>query len=179
MTASGVAVIESRAADAPMWPGDWPWAIPVFALVGEKGKAADSMAVRADRIERIAQEIARIVGRVDLAVIEAGSFGSKKVSRSLADERAALRLRVVGLLKCPVALVAPSTLKLYATGNGSADKGSVVDSTLALYELPSRDDNLIDAFVLARMGVRRLGQPVEPEAEEHQLRAMRTPKWEA
>ena len=179
MTASGVAVIESRASDPPMWAGDLPWAIPVFALVGEKGKASDPARVRAERVEAIAQEIARITGKVDLAVIENGSFGSQRAARNLADERTALRVRVIGLLDCPIALVAPTTLKLYATGDGKAEKRSVVDSTLALYELPSRDDNLIDAFVLARMGVRRLGQPIEPEAEEHHLRAMRTPKWEA
>jgi hypothetical protein len=178
MTASGVCVIESRTAE-PLWAEDDAWAVPVLSIIGEAGKASDSARVRAKRAEKLAQAIAARAGRLDLAVFEGGSFGSKRFARNLADERTAMRIRLIGLMDCPVAVVQPSTLKLYATGDGHASKESVVEDTLASYELPSRDDNLIDAFVLARMGARRLGQPIEAQTEEHQLRAMRTPKWEA
>lgn len=177
MTASGVAVIQSTGPGEVTLDGR-RWALPVLELAGESGHAADQLRVRAQRVERLAGMIVRKIGRCDLAVFEGGSFASARSSRALSDERAALRLRIVGLLDCPVGIVAPGTLKVFVAGNGRAGKKEMVDSTLASYELGTRDDNLIDAFGLARMGAMHLGHPIEEPTEDHR-RAIAAVKWES
>lgn len=59
----------------------------------------------------------------------------------------------------PYALVIPSTLKKYATGNGGASKS---DMRMALYQragLDIRDDNQADAAWLRAAGLDHLGEP--------------------
>lgn len=122
--------------------------------------------------------------RPDLIVIEGASFGS---SGGQAQERAWLRGSVyieLYSIGVPFIEVTPSTLKLYATGNGHASKTHVVQSVRRHYgehfDIPLRKtdgrEDVADAITLAVMGARSVGHPID---EEHptRTRAMRAPKW--
>ena len=85
------------------------------------------------------------------------------------------------LLDCsvPYALVTPSGLKKYATGNGNANKS---DMRMALYKhtgLDLRDDNEVDAWWLRAMGLDHLGFPLVklPQAQRAMLDKVTWPEF--
>lgn len=87
----------------------------------------------------------------------------------------------------PYVDVAPSTVKLWATGSGSqrgatkVTKAPVVEAILATYGsyllINPRDNNQTDAVALLTMGLAAYGQPLtEPPSLNHR-KALKTPKW--
>lgn len=120
----------------------------------------------------------------DLVVVEGASFGS---TGGQAQERAWLRgavyLHLYGI-GIDVIEVTPSTLKLYATGNGRASKTHVVQSVRHHYgthfDIPLRKsdgrEDVADAIALAAMAARSIGHPIDPD-HPTRTRAMRAPKW--
>lgn len=67
----------------------------------------------------------------------------------------------------PYRLVAPATLKTYATGKGNATKP---DLRMALYQrtgIDLRDDNQVDAWWLRALGLDLLGEPVVELPQTH------------
>lgn len=115
----------------------------------------------------------------DLAVIEGPAY-----SRALGvghHEAAGLWWQVVCTLRSaeiPVAVVAPTALKKYATGKGNATKP---DMRMALYkraELDLKDDNQVDAYWLRAMGLDHFGcAPVWlPLAQRDALDKVRWPE---
>lgn len=150
-----------------------------------------SLSVRACRIEDVRDDVLDEVapgyrdgGAVwpDLVVLEGRSYGSNKPG---ADELAGLRWALlVALAGVPVVEVAPKTLKLYAVGDGNAPKTQVVQAVARhygdLFTLPLRkadgQEDVADAAVLAAMGARAVGHPVDLD-HPTRLRAMRSPKW--
>lgn len=122
--------------------------------------------------------------RPDLIAIEGASFGS---TTGQAQERAWLRgavyleLYAIGV---PFVEVAPTSLKLYATGNGRASKTDVVQSVRRHYgehfDIPLREadgrEDVADAIALAAMGARAIGHPIDAD-HPTRTRAMRAPKW--
>lgn len=84
----------------------------------------------------------------------------------------------------PFVEVNPSTLKLYATGNGRAEKTLVVQAIRRHYgdrfDIPLRKvdgrEDVADAIALVAMAARSIGRPID---EDHptRLRAVRTPRW--
>ncbi len=74
--------------------------------------------------------------------------------------------------------VSTTTLKRYATGKGSGRKAGVLASMP--YMFPGHfidDDNLADAAVLAAMGARQLGHPVEPSSHRVSIAALEAVAW--
>ena len=124
------------------------------------------------------------VQRPHLIVVEGASFGS---TTGQAQERAWLRGAVyLGLYELGLECVevAPTSLKLYATGNGRASKTHVVQSVrqhygehfdIPLCKADGRED-VADAIALVAMGARSIGHPIDPDHPKR-TRAMRTPKW--
>lgn len=104
----------------------------------------------------------------DLAVIEAPAW-SKAMGKGH-EELSALRVMVrhrLWRLDVPYALVPPTTLKLYAAGNGRASKQEVAAALygrhgLDLQPVKVKDGryDMADAFALAAMGRDHVGQPV-------------------
>lgn len=97
---------------------------------------------------------------LDLSVIEGPAMGAKFTP--LADERAAVRWILIDqlLARGPVAVVAPKTRALLATGNGNADKAAVLAAVLM--DVPAAhvpDHNVADAVALAIAGAHALGMP--------------------
>lgn len=125
------------------------------------------------RLTEIRDCVGLAVGGVDLVVIE------DVVVRSPA---AAVIGMVHGAVRAALlewgiayAVIAPATLKKFATGKGNADKTAMA---LALYkrffglELP--DDNQVDAFWLRAAGLQMLGSPLVelPAAQVDALEAV-------
>lgn len=118
-------------------------------------------------------------GRVDLVVIE-GTFSRPGPSDYPLH---ALHGNVKQWLyrrQIPYANVAPSTLKVWATGGGDATKRDMVAGVLADYgrllNINPADDNQADAVGLLSMGLAAYNQPLADVPEE-QRRSLRVPSW--
>lgn len=153
--------------------------------VRSTGKASPPVATTAKRLHDLEDGIADVLQGydLDLAVIESPSFAS---TNGGAHERAHLWWAVarhLTIIRCvPVGTVAPMTLKVYATGNGKADKGDVIAAVRERYASAGEVNNdEADAVILAAMGSRRLGRPMVGEGvlSAKQLKAMETAKWPA
>jgi len=101
--------------------------------------------------------------------------------------RHALRWRVYAHLfrhDVHVVEVNPATLKLYATGDGRADKTAVVQAIRRHYgdrfDIPLRKadgrEDVADAIALVAMAARAVGHPIDLD-HPTRLRAVRTPQW--
>lgn len=119
----------------------------------------------------------------DLVVMEGPAFSS--ASNAGGEDLTGLRWLVLDALlvaDLTVVVVAPTTLKAYATGDGRASKAHVVAAVRKHYgdrfTLPTGHavEDVCDAIALAAMGARALGHPIDQLPEQH-TRAMRTPRW--
>jgi crossover junction endodeoxyribonuclease RuvC len=133
------------------------------------------------RKDRLTDNEDRIVARltgVDLVVIESPSFGSVgSASRDLAG----LWWRIVGRvdnLDIPVAEVSPSGRIKYALGTGVGDKDRVLAAVIKRYpDLDVTGNDIADALVLAAMGARWLGQPIEESLPANHIAAIDGAHW--
>lgn len=166
LTAAGIAILnDPKSAETPN--------VPKLLTVGESGRKGATLAERATRVGRQYELILRSMPpAVRLVVVEAVPVHNPSPNMaSLYQERAALVLRLVEFLAkrgIPVVDVNLSTLKLFATGNGRADKAQVIASMAALWPHADirNDDNRADALTLASIGAMELGW-YEPELPHH------------
>jgi len=164
LTAAGIAVIKHpQHADTPN--------APRLVCVGASGQNGDSLPTRSIRVADQSERILRAMPpNVRLVVIEALPPKPPQNTK-LYQERAALVLRVVEFLarrRIPVADVSATTLKLWATGNGRAEKAEVIDAMQSLWPHAriGANDNKSDALALATMGAQELGW-YPPELPHH------------
>lgn len=180
LTNAGVVVLDTETQEISeslhsSKPGKRVTLDPVAA--GRKLKPIYPVTDRAERLLMLADSILGALPPViDLAVVEAPSFAS---IGGFTHERSGLYWMIMTQLvqHCEIAEVAPRTRAVYATGKGGADKMSVVDAILTRHELSFDNDNLIDAFVLACMGARSLGYPIEDDLPQEQQDAMKSVYW--
>lgn len=125
------------------------------------------------RIRHILSEIRVWAYRADLAVMEGPSYGSVTGSQ---HERGGLWWAILDRLSCwdvPVAVVPPSSREKYATGKGGCGKDAVLAAAVRAYpDAPIVTNDEADAVVLAAMGARWLGVPLEASRTKPQLAAM-------
>lgn len=126
------------------------------------------------RLEALAEDVIDLVGpRPALVVLEAPAYGSKT---GQVHDRAGYWWSVYGRLRgheVPVLVVAPAKRAKYATGRGTAGKDEVLAAVVRRYgwaEVGNNDH--ADALVLAAMGARLLGEPVEEWLPQAHLAAM-------
>lgn len=158
LTGTGVALVDTRHATMPVYfvEGSPP---PADAPGYDRASVAD----RAERLAVLADRILAdlLLLPLDLAVLEGPAMHSR---HGQPHERGGLwwmvadGLRVRGV---PLAEVAPTARAQYATGAGNAAKASVLAASVAAYQLRTRDHNVADAVILAAMGARYLGEPIE------------------
>lgn len=147
--------------------------------------SGESVRDRSDRISGLADDVVSSLHglRFDAMVIEAPSHGSRF---GKPHERAGLWWAIVSQfayeLDAPVYEVAPQSRAKYATGNGGSKKAIVYAAVKETYgpllvgnplnvTLSNHDEG--DALLLASMGSRVLGCPVEAaEPSEGQLAAL-------
>jgi crossover junction endodeoxyribonuclease RuvC len=136
-----------------------------------------------DRINETEVYIRRVCGagsvvqRPDLVVVE-GTFsrrGGGAADYPLHAVRACV-LQWLHRQRVPYLEVAPATLKVWATGKGTATKRDVVARVIADYgrhlNIPA-DDNAADAVALMAMGLYAYGQALA-EVTPEQARAVKT-----
>jgi crossover junction endodeoxyribonuclease RuvC len=114
---------------------------------------------------------------VDLVVIEHLSFGSHgSATRDLAGLWW-LIVRMLDQYDMPLGVVAPGTLKRWATGNGNADKREVAAAMIQRWPGTSfRSTDEADALALASIGLHYLRVlPWEPEP--YQTDSLRRVEW--
>lgn len=80
----------------------------------------------------------------------------------------------------PYALIAPATLKAYATGKGNGDKTGMAMAAYKRAELEFTDDNQCDAWWLRAAGLDHLGTPLfpVPQAQRDRLDKAAWPVFE-
>jgi crossover junction endodeoxyribonuclease RuvC len=152
--------------------------------VVSKGKKDDTLQMRWQRLHLIRGQIAAKVGPVDpdLVVIEAPSFGSQY---GHPHDRSGLWWMVMASLMesgYRVAQVPPTVRAKYGTGKGNAPKDQVLTDVVRRYvDLPAavRGNDEADALILAAMGSRHLGQPLEDSLPKLHLAAMDGVAWPA
>lgn len=73
----------------------------------------------------------------------------------------------------PVMVIAPSVVKMYATGKGNAAKDAVMAAAIKRYpdvDIPGND--IADAVILLAIGMRHAGHPLEDSLPAANLRAL-------
>jgi crossover junction endodeoxyribonuclease RuvC len=126
------------------------------------GHKGDTLADRADRLWRLRTEVLAHTISADLVVIEGPSYGSTTPGM---HDRSGLWWQIVGWLMAadkPVVEVPPSTRCRYATGRGNANKDDVLSAVIRRYpHVDVNGNDEADALILAAMGARHLGHPLE------------------
>lgn len=139
--------------------------LPVVSTIKSVGHLDDSLAVRDQRLTRLANRIIDTVSGAALVVIEGPSMMSKGGSMW---DRAGLWWMVVHRLQqldIPVAVAAPTTLKKFAAGTGSASKTAVAAGMTRLWpEITPRNDNEFDALAAATVAAQHMGLDVPVRA---------------
>jgi crossover junction endodeoxyribonuclease RuvC len=122
-------------------------------------------ATLADRAVRIGLITARVVDFVrgaDLVVIESPTYATSTGSQ---HDRSGLWWLVVNRLiagTMPVVEISPTTRCRYATGRGNASKDDVLSAVIRRYpHVDVNGNDEADSLVLAAMGARHLGHPLE------------------
>lgn len=133
---------------------------------------------RHEEMAKLARSILDVVGRPDLAVIEAPAFTR---SGGGAHERAWLWWELFGALagrQVPVAVMTPGQRIQYATGKGAGPKGAVIDAASRRWPqyATGGNDNLADAVVLMAAGRDALGYALCPVPQTHH-RALGAVRW--
>lgn len=122
--------------------------------------------------------------RADLVIIEGAAFGAKG---DAVDQLAGLRwivrtrLRRLGV---PFAVVSPTGLKAYTTGNGRATKAEMVRAVgerhgldLSRVKLKDGRSDMADAYALAAMGYAYIRQPLPTTGPPAPLASLLAVKW--
>ena len=100
-------------------------------------------------------------GNLDFMVVEDYSFGSKGNTFDIAEVIGGIKNRFYEL-RIPYKKYSPSTIKLFATGKGSADKvfmglafeqlkNGLIDDSVALHSYESPKADLVDSFWAAQL----------------------------
>lgn len=135
-------------------------------------------------VEAIARRIQHIADQIeawadlhagDLIVIEGPVTHAPSAHRSkMLGGWWATAGRLAPLVDDPVLVVPPKTRAKYATGHGAARKPAVLAAVRANYPgFTIADDNQADAVVLAAIGARSLGRPIDDLPASH-LAALRS-----
>lgn len=167
LTSTGVAVVEDGR-------------VVVLGRVTSTGRKDATLAERAARLDKIAARLAAEVAGADLVVVEGPSFGQQRQGGQ--HDRSGLWWLVVrdrfergrGVVEVP-----PACRAKYATGRGNAPKDAVLAAVVRRYgdlvEVTGNDT--ADALLLAAMGARHLGRPLEPQLPLTHLAAMDAVHW--
>lgn len=154
----------------------------ITKTIRSKGKADDGLATRALRLHNLSLDILHIAATGDVVIIEQPAYGQTGGSH---HDRSGLWWLVMDGLTVDAerelfAEVTPQGVKMYATGKGNASKSEVLAAVIKRYpQADVANDNEADALVLAAIGARLAGAPVEDSLPATHLRAMEKVRWAA
>lgn len=168
LTCTGIGVITLRSGRP---------CIASAATVTSKGRRAASLVDRHERLTVLGRDIVHHAAGAELAVIEGPFVGSKGGSPI---DRMALFWFVAGALirrEVPVAVIAPTSLKLAITGKGNCDKAALAVALSRLWpDVDVTSSDVSDAVGLAHLGAVYLNWPVET-LERHRAVKAEWPIW--
>lgn len=149
-------------------------------LPGKRKPEPPTLAQRQERLERIVQRVrewAILERRPDLVVIEGPAYSS---SLGHMHDRSGLWWMLVTSLfwhGIPVAEVAPTARAKYGAGK-AVDKDQVFAAVIRRYiDVPVTGNDTADALLLAAMGRRYLGRPIEESLPKPHLEAIAKVRW--
>ena len=148
------------------------------STIGSKGTRADDWPTRNSRISSMAVRIIEnIPSYADMAVIEAPTLSQVRQGGHL--DRHGLWWRIyddLATLVCiPTLVVTASTRAKYGAGRGNAGKDEVLLAVARRYpQAQIRGNDEADALILAAIGARLLGEPIEDSLPAANLAAMAT-----
>jgi Holliday junction resolvasome RuvABC endonuclease subunit len=120
--------------------------------------------------------------RPALAVLEGYSYGAARFSSAVFDlgELGGVIRLMLAKAGVPTAIIAPDTLKLYATGDGAASKTAMQVAALKRagqeFDRRKQGEDECDAWWLACAGLEYLGTPVV-KVPKAQTAALRKVSW--
>lgn len=154
--------------------------VAVTRLVRSSGAKSATLTQRAVRIDRLASSIVAGVPFGALVVVEQPAYGQTTGSHHDRSGLWWLVTRALILGGWTVVEVTPGGLKKYATGKGNASKDTVLAAVVKRYlDIDVTDNNIADALVLAAMGARHLGTPIEQSLPLANLSALDAVRWAA
>jgi crossover junction endodeoxyribonuclease RuvC len=138
-----------------------------------------TLARRSTRLRKIAGQVTSLCAQGDLVCVEGPTYAS---TTGAAHDRAGLWWLIVGRLTgagLNVVEIPPANVKTYATGKGNAGKDAVLAAVVMRYQnlVTVTGNDVADALILAAMGARWIGQPIEDTIPATHLRATRTVRW--
>ena len=134
--------------------------------------SASSLRGQLQRMNIIASRVALRTPDGALVIIEAPSFGSNYPGHHAIAGLWWILAATCTSKGCPLVQVAPSSLKLFATGNGRAKKAGMRAAWLEHTGADVADDNRVDALWLRQVGLCLLGDPEALELPTRQLAAI-------
>lgn len=151
---------------------------PQSVALGSEGKATATLPQRHRRLTLLADKIidaTTLQGPPDLVVIEAPAYSR---GTGHMHDRSGLWWLVVSrilTLGYPLIEVGPNLRAKYATGKGNAGKAAVMIAVTRRYpDCDFTTDDEADALVLAAIGSRLLGHPLEDSLPKPNLEALKT-----
>ena len=130
-----------------------------------------------ERLRYIVKKVRDLAADYDLAVIEGAAYG--RGGQAGHDELAALRWMVrdaVDRAGIPIAMAPPTTVKLWATGSGRADKDAMISAAVTRFPLADiRSSDEADALALADLGAAWL--TTDTALTDTQKRAIKGVPW--
>ena len=131
-------------------------------------------------VNRIAAAIGRLADRPDFAVVEdylllVGFQNGQHTTRRLVEIGACVRF-ALARLSIPFVEIPPSSLKIFATGNGGADKARMIAAARALGANPRNDDEA-DAFLLREIGLAAFDNDRYERLDDRQRNVVLAVRW--
>ncbi|WP_434315866.1 hypothetical protein [Leifsonia sp. P73] len=155
---------------------------PRTQTIRSKGKADDGLLTRARRLHKLADEVIGWAALGDIVIIEQPAYGQTGGSHHDRSGLWWITMHALTVLDAGVrfAEVTPQGVKMYATGRGNASKSEVLAQVIKRYpQADVANDNEADALVLAAIGARLAGHPIEDSLPAANLRAMEKVRWAA
>ncbi len=151
----------------------------------DKGKKLPpTLAQRRHRLHKLSREIVDVVlprgaGRLpDAVLIETPAYDQTSGAQHDRSGLWWLVLEELWSRNCRVVEVTSTQVKKYATGKGNASKDEVLAAVVRRYPyVDIADNNEGDALVLAAMGARHLGYPMEVSMPAKNLEALEAVRW--
>ncbi len=139
------------------------------ARIRSKAAPTPDLKARAGRlVDHVSAILAAVPDGIECVTVEGMSFASR--SAHAHDMGGLWWLVVTGLIDVwhTVHVVPPSNVKKYATGNGGASKDEVLAQVIRRYPATTlSNNNEADALVLAAIGARHHGHPVDDMPKLH------------
>ena len=146
--------------------------------ITSKGKTDATLEQRTIRLHNLALDISNTVwdSQPALVLIEAPAFSRSNPGM---HDRSGLWWMTVQMLDSLVVVeVTPGSRAKYATGRGNASKDDVLSAVVRRYlSVDVNGNDEADALILAAMGARHLGHPIEESLPKSHLLAMDGVHW--